>query len=44
MSFTWPLALVALAAVPVLVALYIDRETSIASTIVASSRGTLTVA
>jgi Ca-activated chloride channel family protein len=26
MSFTWPLALVALAAVPVLVALYIDRD------------------
>ena len=26
MSFTWPLALIALAAVPVLVALYIDRD------------------
>ncbi len=26
MSFTWPLALVALAAIPVLVALYIDRD------------------
>ena len=26
MSFTWPLALIALAAVPVLVALYLDRD------------------
>ena len=26
MSFTWPLALIGLAAIPVLVALYIDRD------------------